>query len=118
MAITKDFKQTVQARALSDPEYRKGLLTESISLMLEGDLETGKSVLRTYIKATIGFEKLAILTGKSAKSLMRMLSPGGNPTAKNLFSMLKILQHLEEITLSVQAVNYRSEEMEHKASMN
>ena len=31
--------------------------------MLSGDVETGKTILRDYIKATVGFEKLGEATG-------------------------------------------------------
>ena len=34
------------------------LLREGIDTMLAGDINTGKAILRDYIKATIGFEKL------------------------------------------------------------
>ena len=57
MAITRDFKETVQARALQDPESREGMLRESIECMLAGDLKTGKALLRDYINAIVGFKK-------------------------------------------------------------
>ena len=83
MTTTKSFRETVAARAANDPDFRYGLLTESLNAMLSGDLDTGKSLLRDYINATTGFEVLANGIGKSPKSLMRMLSASGNPTAKN-----------------------------------
>ena len=101
MAITRDFKETIQARALKDPEFRKGLLAESVENMLEGDIETGKSLMRDYINATLGFEKLASMINKSPKSLMRMLSAKGNPTAQNLFVLLRILTQQENVQLQV-----------------
>lgn len=101
MALTKNFKDRIQTRAASDPEFRYGLLTESIESMLSGDIDTGKSLLRDYVNATIGFEALAELTGKSAKSLMRMVSTSGNPTAKNLFSIIDLLQQNEGVHLQV-----------------
>ncbi len=74
MAITRNFKETVQARALHDDAFRQGLLTESIGCMLSGNTNTGKSLLRDYINAKVGFEKLAAMTDKPSKSLMRMFS--------------------------------------------
>jgi len=59
MAITRDFKETVKARALRDPAFREGLLRESIECMLSGDIATGKTILRDYIKATIGLRSWA-----------------------------------------------------------
>jgi len=101
MTVTRDFKETIQAKALKDPEFRKGLLTESIESMLEGDIETGKSLMRDYINATLGFEKLASIINKPTKSLMRMLSSKGNPTAQNLFIMVHTLKQQENVTFQV-----------------
>jgi hypothetical protein len=105
MAIIRDFKETVQARALHDPAFREGLLKESIDNMLAGDIETGKALLRDYINATIGFEELGSLIHKSPKSLMRMCSSSGNPTASNLFGIIYTLQQKEGLHLQVQAVH-------------
>ena len=71
-----------------DPAFLDTLLTEAVDQFLTGDFETGKVVLHDYINSTIDFERLAEETGSSSKSLMRMLSPTGNPTASNLFSVL------------------------------
>ena len=79
MALTRDFKETVQARVERDPAFREALLKEGVQCLLSGDVETGKAVLRNYINATIGFEELGGLTHKSPKSLMRMLSSKDNP---------------------------------------
>ena len=57
MALTKDFKDTIQARAQRDPAFRKALLQEGVECLLAGDVDTGKAVLRDYINATIGFER-------------------------------------------------------------
>ena len=67
MPLTRDFKETVQARVRSDPEFRRALLKESVESLLEGDVDTGRAVLRDYINATVGFETLGRLTGKPAK---------------------------------------------------
>ncbi len=71
--------------------------------LLAGDVETGKSVLRDYINATIGFRELGGLTDKSPKSLMRMLGPHGNPQARNLFEIIAHLQECEGLHLTVRA---------------
>ena len=75
MALTRDFKETVQARAQRDPAFREGLLKEGVECLLAGDVDAGKIVLRDYINATIGFEELGSLTNKPPKSLMRMFGP-------------------------------------------
>ena len=103
MALTKDFKETIQARAQRDSAFRKALLQEGIECLLAGDVETGKAVLRDYINATIGFEELSEVFGKSSKSLMRMFGPKGNPQAGNLFAVIGYLQEKEGIHLEVKA---------------
>jgi DNA-binding phage protein len=102
MAITRNFRDTIQARALRDPKFRQGLLVESVENLLEGDFQTGKSLMRDYINATVGFEKLASITNKSSKSLMRMFSPKGNPTAQNLLAVLWTLKAQEDVHFRVQ----------------
>ena len=97
MALTRDFKETIQERVQRDPEFREALLQEGVECLLSGDVDTGKAVLRDYINATIGFEQLVNLTCKPPKSLMRMLGPKGNPQAKNLFEIIGQLQKSEGI---------------------
>ena len=97
MAITRNFKETIQARALHDSKFREGMLRESIESMLAGDLQTGKALLRDYINAIVGFKKLAKMTKRDPKSLMRMLSPAGNPTASNLFDVIHALEKRESV---------------------
>ena len=101
MALTRDFKETVLARAKRDQAFREGLLKEGVECLLSGDVETGKVVLRDYINATIGFEELGSLTNKQPKSLMRMFGPAGNPHARNLFEVLSHMQKYEGVHLEV-----------------
>lgn len=92
MALTRSFDALVRDHVARDPAFAEALLREGIEALLTGDLETGKSILRDYVKATIGFEKLGRATGTQAKSLIRMFGPRGNPQARNLFSVLGYLQ--------------------------
>ena len=96
MAVTRDFKELVQKRIARDPAFADALLREGIDTMLAGDVDTGKAILRDYIKATIGFEKVGAATRTPAKSLIRMLGPRGNPQARNLFSIIGYLQKQAE----------------------
>ena len=104
MPLTRDFRETVQARAQRDREFREELLKEGVECLLYGDVEAGKIVLRDYINATIGFEELGSLTGKPPKSLMRMFGPSGNPYARNLFEVISRIQQHEGIHLEVNAI--------------
>lgn len=101
MTLTKSFKDLVQRHVAADPAFGEALLREAVDTMLAGDVETGKAVLRDYIKATIGFEKLGEATGTQPKSLIRMFGPRGNPQARNLFSVLGYLQRRAGLELHV-----------------
>jgi len=95
MPLTREFKETIQARIQADRRYRKELLREGVECLLAGDLDTGKAILRDYINATIGFDELSRRTKRPAKSLMRMLGPTGNPQARNLLEVIGHLQRAE-----------------------
>jgi hypothetical protein len=58
-------------------------------------------MLRDYINATITFEVLSKVMEKDPKSLMRMLSPGGNPTSKSLFMIFHVIQKVKKVHFSV-----------------
>lgn len=103
MALTRSFKDLVQRRVTEDPAFGDALLREAIETMLGGDVDTAKTVLRDYIKATVGFEKLGEETGTPAKSLIRMFGPRGNPQAKNLFAVIGYLQKKAGLHLRVAA---------------
>ncbi len=92
MVPTKDFKELVQEHVAKDPAFAEALLREGVESLLSGDVDTGKAILRDYIKATVGFEELGEATGTQAKSLIRMFGPRGNPQAKNLFNVIGYLQ--------------------------
>ncbi len=103
MALTKEFRETVYARAQRDAAFRKALLTEAVNAYLSGDEVTGKAVLRDVINATIGFEHLATALQKPSKSLQRMLGPHGNPSTANFFAVLGVLQKQVKVKLTVRA---------------
>ncbi len=101
MPLTRSFKETVQARARAEPAFRQALLAEAIEALLQGEVAVGKSVLRDYINATIGFETLAAAVGTQPKSLMRMFGPQGNPTTSNLMSVIAHLQRMSGVSVHV-----------------
>lgn len=99
--MTGDCKETIRARVQRDPGFREALQREGIENLLSGDVETGKIILRDFINAAVGFHKLSEITHRSAKSLMRMLGPRGNPQARNLFEVVKYLQEAEGVRFEV-----------------
>jgi DNA-binding phage protein len=103
MPLTRDFKETVLKDMQENPDFREAMLREGIDALLAGELDVGKEVLRDYINATMGFEKLSRKVDVPVKSLMRMLGPNGNPQAKNLFAVIAALQKDAGIELQVMA---------------
>jgi len=71
MPLTRDFKDTIKARAERDPRFRVALLEEALAAFLNADLETGKLLLRDYVNATIGFEALGTRLHKNPKRLSK-----------------------------------------------
>jgi hypothetical protein len=101
MALTRSFKELVQRQIVDDPGFGDAVLCEGINTLLAGDVDTGKAILRDYIKATVGFEKLGAATGTPPKSLIRMFGKRGNPQARNLFNVIVFLQRQAGIALQV-----------------
>ena len=52
MTLTRDFMQTVKARAQRGTVFREAFLTESVECLLAGDMDVGKAVLRSCIGST------------------------------------------------------------------
>jgi DNA-binding phage protein len=103
MALTRDFRETVQARVRSDTEFRRGLLSDAMESFLAGESGLGREILRDFINATLGFPTLAENTGIHVKTLHQMFGPKGNPTASNLFKIIACLQEHEGFRLQVVA---------------
>ena len=103
MVATKSFKELVQRRIAGDKRFAEALLREGVDTLLAGDVNTGKLILRDYIKATVGFERLAEATDVPAKSLIRTFGPRGNPQARNLFGVIGYLQKQAKVELRVAA---------------
>jgi hypothetical protein len=101
MALTRDFRETVQADVKRDPAFRRGILSDAMESLLAGEVALGKELLRDYINATVGFPKLAVQTKIHAKTLHQMFGPNGNPTARNLFEIVAYLQRSEGVRFEV-----------------
>jgi hypothetical protein len=108
MALTRDFRETVQARVKRDAAFRKALLSEAIESLLSGEVALGKELLRDYINAAVGFPKLAAHTKTHVKTLHQMFGPNGNPTANNLFEIVAFLQHEEGVCFEVRSTRAAS----------
>ena len=102
--LTRDFRVTIRERLARDSGFPEVLLEEGGQCLLADEVDVGSSVLHDDGNVTIGFQEPGGLTAKSPKSLMRMLSPNGNPQARNLFGIISCLQECEGLHLNVHAV--------------
>ena len=114
MALTRDFRETVQARVKRDPAFRQGLLTEALESLLSGEMSLGKELLRDYINAAVGFPRLARDTKIHVKTLHQMFGPRGNPTASNLFQIVAYLQRAEGVRFEVRSARPRKRPPRHR----
>lgn len=103
MPLTKRFKETVKKRIQSDESFRTALFEEALQLLIEGNFDTGKAILRDTINATMGFEALGKTTNKSPKSLMRMVSQSGNPNARNLIDIITAIKDSFGVQITINA---------------
>jgi DNA-binding phage protein len=104
MTLTRDFKETIVARVQRDPAFARALLDEAATLFLNGEPRTARLILRDLVNATVGFEGLAVATGRPAKSLHRMLSENGNPSMDNLAAILRAVRKRLGVELEAHAV--------------
>jgi TolA-binding protein len=49
VTLTRDFKETVLSRVKREPEFATALLNEAISLVLDGEIETARLILRDFL---------------------------------------------------------------------
>ena len=59
MPLSRSFRETVMARAQNDPEFRTEMISEATSAFLDGDIDTGKNLLRDYLNATNSMPRIA-----------------------------------------------------------
>lgn len=103
MALTRPVRETIERRLKKDAGFREAVLQEGLEAIMNGEVDVGKAILREYIHATGGFEKLAKGTGLPPTSLHRMFGPKGNPTIKNLASVVSHWQKKSRLKLRVLA---------------
>ena len=104
MALTRDFRQTVVERVRREPAFARHLLDEAATLFLNGEPEPARLMLRDIVNATLGFERLAAVTGSPAKSLHRMLSVRGNPSMDNVAAIFAAMRTSLGVRIQVRTV--------------
>ena len=103
MGRTRPYTESIQEMAKDNPKFRAAVLAEASELYLSGEVQAAKIMIRDFVKATMGFEALGQVLDKNPKSIMRMLSLKGNPTAENFTALMVALQKHEGIHIECQA---------------
>ncbi len=92
-------------RTRRDASFAKGMLEQTVALFLAGESEAARLILRDLVTATVGFEKLAVLTNRSAKSLRAMLTCNGKPGMDALSSIFQVVRSCLDVNLEVRAAD-------------
>jgi len=108
MPMGKEFSETVVERIRKDPKFAAGVLSEAAMLLMNGEPQTARILLRNLVNGTTGFKALSAAIHVPDKSLHRMLGPKGNPTLQNLTDILKALRETLGVELRVEAVPFAS----------
>jgi len=103
MALTHSFRDSVVDDIRRNPALAKALLDEAATLFLNGEPDIARLVLRDLVNATVGFERLAILTSKPSKSLHRMLSERGNPSMDNLATIFDAVRRKLKVGITAKS---------------
>ena len=104
MALTSDYHETVQDRIRCDPEFREYLLNGGVERLLAGEIAVARIILRDYIIATVGFDRLGAVMGESPESLERMLGPEGDLSAGDLLEVIACTLRHQRLALRVSTV--------------
>ena len=103
MALTRSYDEFIEGQLRERPGLRRGLLCEAVQALASGEADVAKALLRKLVKAGIGYESLSERTGTPPESLMRMLSPRGNPTLTNFGRILAALREAEGVEFEIAA---------------
>lgn len=75
---------------------RVQIIQEIHELILTGEMEVAKGMLRTLIKVTSVILRFLTRFGRNAKSTMRMLSPDVDPGIKAFIAVVRAAEHQSE----------------------
>ena len=99
LTLHRCMSRAIYRRFRTDRSFRTGLLHAAVQALLDDDVALARGLLRRLVDATIGFNGLAALMDANPKSLIRMLSPNGNPSARHLMSIFARVAQAEGVRL-------------------
>jgi len=80
------------------------MLDQAVGLLLGGEPEAARLILRDVVAATVGFEALAVSTHTSARSLRGMLTANGRLGMDSLSIIFRVVRDWLQAALDVQSV--------------
>jgi DNA-binding phage protein len=93
-------------RPFRDPFHPAALLEHALHLHYncddEEDVKSARMIFRDLVRMTLGFEELARRTKINSKSLHRMLSKTGNPTSRNMATIICCLRKTLKLSITVE----------------
>jgi len=100
--LNRQLSPAIYRRLQVHRTFRECVLLECVRALLDDDVEMAKALLRRMTDATLGYDDLAVLMETHPKSLVRMLSRQGNPSARNLIAILTRVAHANGARFTVQ----------------
>lgn len=104
MALTREASATVRLRLQSDTEFAQALLSEAVSLFVDGEPETCKQVLRDLVSATVGIEGMAEAVGLVPYQLENKLSASCSLGLNEISPILLALQDALQVRVKTDVV--------------
>lgn len=89
-------------RLRDDRTFGSVVLLEAVRALLDNDVALTKGLLRRFVDTNCGFAQLAEIAEGHPKSLIRMLGPNGNPSARRLLAILTLLADLHGVRFNVE----------------
>lgn len=104
MALTREAGATVRLRLQNDPAFAHALLSEAVSLFIDGEPETCRQVLRDLVVATVGIEGMAEAVGLAPYQLENQLSAAGSLRLNETSGILVALQDALQVRVTTDVV--------------
>jgi DNA-binding phage protein len=105
--LNRQLSPAIYRRLQANRTFRECVLLECVRAVLDDDVEMAKGLLRRMTDATLGYGDLAALMEAHPKSLIRMLSRHGNPSARHLIGILSRVAKANGVHFTVQLATDR-----------
>jgi hypothetical protein len=100
--LNRQLSPAIVRRLRTSRTFRECVLLECARAWFDDDVEMVKGLLRRMTDATVGYNDLAALMETHPKSLVRMLSRMGNPSARHLIGIFARVARVNGVRFSVQ----------------